>query len=64
MLPSLPTLLNDIVADREREAYLQHMQRHRKTLRRYHDPGWYESDGKLVDPDLPTIHGLPPEALL
>jgi putative transposase len=23
---------------------------------------WYESVGKLVDPDLPTIHGLPPEA--
>ncbi len=20
---------------------------------------WYESDGKLIDPDLPTIHGLP-----
>jgi putative transposase len=25
---------------------------------------WYESDGREVDPDLPTIHGLPPEALL
>ncbi len=20
---------------------------------------WYESDGKLIDPDLPTLHGLP-----
>lgn len=20
---------------------------------------WYESDGKLIDPDLPTIHGMP-----
>lgn len=22
---------------------------------------WYLSDGQLIDPDLPTIHGLPPE---
>ena len=22
---------------------------------------WYVSDRKTVDPDLPTIHGLPPE---
>ncbi|QDT54188.1 Transposase IS200 like protein [Caulifigura coniformis] len=23
---------------------------------------WYESDKRIVDPELPTIHGLPPEA--
>jgi putative transposase len=23
---------------------------------------WYESDKQIVDSDLPTIHGLPPEA--
>ncbi len=23
---------------------------------------WYESDRTLIDPELPTIHGLPPEA--
>ncbi len=23
---------------------------------------WYESDRALIDPDLPTLHGLPPEA--